>query len=236
MSSEDRTGILRSRTLTKQGSAPQWAAALTPAPEALPDVAGAPVTVTRGEGFFSEGTAAAEVFRLVSGSARLVKLMNSGRRQICEFLMPGDFLGLTSDDEHQFSAEALEDSIALRFPRGVIEARITADADFAHDVRMRAAKGLNNAYDRMLFLCHRPATARVAWFLLSTRLQAAPGAPGTFHLPMTRADIGDYLGMALETASRAFTQLKRMGAIAEPDNHLVVVADRARLQDIAEHG
>lgn len=233
--------MLRSRSFAKQESAPQWAAALMPAdrvgaPETLPDAAGVPVAVNRGDGFFSEGAAAAEVFRLVSGSARLVKLMNSGRRQICEFLMPGDFLGLTSDDEHQFSAEALEDSIALRFPRVAIEARIAADAGFAHDVRLRAAKGLNNAYDRMLFLCHRPATARVAWFLLTTRLQAAPGAPGTFHLPMTRADIGDYLGMALETASRAFTHLKRMGAIVEPDNHLVVVADRARLQDIAEHG
>lgn len=228
--------MLRSRNFTKLGSTPEWAAALAPAADVLPNAAGVPVTVARGDGFFSEGAAASDVFRLVSGSARLVKLMNNGRRQICEFIMPGDFLGLASDDEHQFSAEALEDSIALRFPRGAIEARIAADADFAHDVRRRAARGLNNAYDRMLFLCHRPATARVAWFLLTTRLHAAPGAPEAFHLPMTRADIGDYLGMALETASRAFTQLKRMGAIAEPDNHLVVLTDRRRLQEVADHG
>ena len=48
-------------------------------------------------------------------------------------------------------------------------------------------------------------------------------------------DIGDYLGMALETASRAFTHLKRVGAIAEPDTHLITIRDRARLKDIADH-
>lgn len=230
--------MLRSRTYIKQGSASDWPE-IAPADsaDALPAAAGGvPVAIGRGRDFFSEGAAAADIFRLVSGSVRLVKLMNSGRRQICEFVMPGDFLGLTSDDEHQFSAEALEDSVALRFPRGVLEALIAADAGFAQDVRRRAARGLNNAYDRMLFLCHRPAPARVAWFLLTTRLQAVPGAAATFRLPMTRSDIGDYLGMALETASRAFTHLKRAGAIAEPDAHLIMITDRARLQDIADRG
>lgn len=228
--------MLRSRSLTKQESISGWAAAPAPAPDGTPNIAGVPVAVNRGDGFFDEGAAVSDVFRLVSGSARLVKLMNSGRRQVCEFVMPGDFLSLTSDDEHQFSAEALEDSVALRFPRGAIESRIAADAVFAHDLRRRAARGLNNAYDRMLFLCHKPAIARVAWFLLATHLQAVPGMPGAFRLPMTRADIADYLGMALETASRAFTQLKRLGAISEPDNHVVAIADRARLKEIAEHG
>lgn len=232
--------MLRSRSFMKQVMTPEWAAALAPAdrpsaPEVLHDIAGVPVTVGRGEDLFLVGAAAGDVFRLVSGSVRLVKLMNNGRRQICEFVMPGDLLGLTFDHEHQFSAEALEDSVAIQFPRMAIEAHIAADADFARDVRRRAARGLNNAYDRMLFLCHRPATARVAWFLLSTRLRAAPGAPGIFRLPMTRSDIGDYLGMALETASRTFTQLKRRGVIAEPDNHLIAITDRARLQHIADH-
>ena len=199
-------------------------------------MAGLSITVSRGHDFFTEGKLATEVFRLVSGSARLVKLMNDGRRQICEFIMPGDFLGLVNQDEPQCSAEALEECVALRFPRAGIDARIAADAEFAGDIRRRAAKGLNNAYERMVFLCHRSATARVAWFLLTTPLQAAPGAPDTFHLPMTRSDIGDYLGMALETASRAFTQLKRAGAILEPDTHLITIADRPRLKNIADNG
>lgn len=203
---------------------------------AAPDAAGVSVTMSRGQDFFTEGAAAAEVFRLISGSARLVKLMNDGRRQICEFITPGEFLGLACQDEHRFSAEALEDCTALRFPRAVIEARMAADADFAGDIRRRAAKGLNNAYDRMVFLCHRSATARVAWFLLTARLQAVTDTPETFRLPMTRSDIGDYLGMALETASRAFTQLKRAGAILEPDLHLITIANRDCLKDIADNG
>ena len=203
---------------------------------ATSEMLGLSMVVGRGRDFFTEGAAAGEVFRLVSGSARLVKFMNDGRRQICEFIMPGDFLGLAYQDEHQFSAEALEKCVALRFPRAAIEARIAADPEFAGEIRRRAAKGLNNAYERMVFLCHRSATARVAWFLQTARLQPVAGRSDTFHLPMTRSDIGDYLGMALETASRAFTQIKRAGAILEPDLHLITFADRARLKDIVDNG
>jgi CRP/FNR family transcriptional regulator len=236
--------MLRLPTYAKRAKAPEgWARRLAdPAPmrasvsppaadAALP----ASVRIARGQDFFTEGAPAADVFGLISGTARLVKLMNDGRRQICEFVMPGEFLGLAGQDDHQFSAEAIEDCVALRYPRAEIEARIAVDADFAGDIRRRAALGLANAYERMVFLSHRSATARVAWFLLTIRLQAASDAD-TFHLPMTRSDIGDYLGMALETASRAFTQLKRAGAIREDGVHLVTITDRARLKDIADNG
>ncbi len=237
--------MLPARTNTKRGKAPgQWVrrradsiGVRRPSASAAPASGAASVCVARGQNFFTEGAPITDVFRLTSGTARLVKLVNDGRRQICEFVMPGEFMGLAGQDEYQFSAEAIEDCVALRYPRADIEARIAADADFAGEIRRRAVRGLNNAYERMVFLSHRSATARVAWFLLTMRLQAAPGADAdTFHLPMTRSDIGDYLGMVLETASRAFTHLKRAGAILETGIHLITITDRARLKDIADNG
>jgi CRP/FNR family transcriptional regulator len=238
--------MLRARTPAKHtkasdpwGSRPADPIGVSATTIMLPDEASPAVTVrvARGENFFAEGAIVTEVFRLTRGTARLVKLMSDGRRQICEFVMPDEFLGLAGQDEYQFSAEAIEDCVALRYSRTEIEARISADADFAGDIRRRTARRLNNAYDRMVFLSHRSATARVAWFLLTVRLQAASEAehPDTFHLPMTRSDIGDYLGMALETASRAFTQLKRAGVVLESGAHLVTITDRARLQHIADN-
>jgi CRP/FNR family transcriptional regulator len=238
--------MLRARTSAKRTKAPDtWVRrradpmGVRTSANALRDTASPAVTVrvARGQDFFAEGAIITEVFHLTRGTARLVKLMNDGRRQICEFVMPGEFLGLSGQDEHQLSAEAIEDCAALRYSRAEIEARIAADPDFAADIRRRTARRLDNAYDRMVFLSHRPATARVAWFLLTVRLQAASEGdhPDTFHLPMTRSDIGDYLGMALETASRAFTQIKRAGAVHESGAHLITIADRARLQDIADN-
>jgi CRP-like cAMP-binding protein len=240
-----RNEMLRARTDAKRSKAPAHLARrradpVAVRPTALPNDASSSavsVSIGRGQDFFAEGTVITDVFRLISGTARLVKLMTDGRRQICEFVMPGEFLGLTNQDEHQFATEAIEDCVALRYSRVEIEARIAADADFAGDIRRRAARGLNNAYERMVFLSHRSASARVAWFLLTVRLEAASGEGAeTFHLPMTRSDIGDYLGMALETASRAFTQLKRVGAIRETGAHLITLTDRVGLKDIADNG
>ena len=203
-------------------------------PSTFPDEAGVLVKIARGEELFAENAATAEVYKLLSGSVRLIKLITDGRRQICEFVMPGEYLGLANHDEHGFSAEAIEECTAMLYRRSAIETRIAADADFAADIRRRAARGLNNAYERMVFLCHRSATARVAWFLLNMSAQL-PGGRESFRLPMTRSDIGDYLGMALETVSRAFSQLKRAGAIVERSANLIVIADRPGLQDFADN-
>ena len=188
-------------------------------------------TYRRGEELFGEGDAAEHVFTLLSGCIRLVKLLGDGSRQICTFIMPGQLTGQTIAADYAFSAEAVDDCVVIRQRRDAIEARIASDPAFAAAMRAAAANELQNAYDRMVFVCRRPAAARVAWFLLVMRGCAAND---TFRLPMSRADIADYLGMALETASRAFTELKRRKAIAQPNASVVTLLDRELARHIAE--
>ncbi|MGE4063149.1 MAG: helix-turn-helix domain-containing protein [Rhodospirillaceae bacterium] len=188
---------------------------------------GTRITVKRGQEIFAEGSDAENCFRLVEGSVRLVKLMADGRRQVCEFLKAGDLLGFETDDEHYFSAEAVCDSTLVRYPRRAIEALLAQDKDFARQLRQMTARGLQDAYRRMVLLCHKSAQERIAWFLLE--LADGAGSDGAIHLPMTRTDIANYLGMAIETVSRAIAQFKQTGAIAQKSLSRIQVLDRDAL-------
>jgi CRP-like cAMP-binding protein len=190
---------------------------------------GTRITVKRGQEIFAEGAKSENCFRLVEGSVRLVKLMVDGRRQVCEFLKSGDLLGFEADEEHYFSAEAVSDCTLVRYPRRAIETLIVEDKTFARHVRLVTARGLQDAYQRMVLLCHKSAQERIAWFLL----ELADGtAGGSIHLPMTRTDIANYLGMAIETVSRVLGQFKQSGAIAQKSLNSIQVLDRDALEAV----
>lgn len=190
--------------------------------------AGTRITVKRGQEIFAEGGDADACYRLVEGSVRLVKLMVDGRRQVCAFPRTGDFLGFETDDEHYFSAEAVSDCTLVRYPRRIVETLLAEDKSFARHVRKITARGLQEAYQRMVLLCHKSAQERIAWFLLD--LADRNDANGAIHLPMTRTDIANYLGMAIETVSRTLGQLKQSGAIAQKSLNRIQVLDRDALE------
>jgi CRP/FNR family nitrogen fixation transcriptional regulator len=190
---------------------------------------GTRITVKRGQEIFAEGADADNCYRLVDGSARLVKLMADGRRQVCEFLKAGDLLGFEAGKEHYFSAEAVSDCTLVRYPHRAVETLLSEDKTFARHVRQVAARGLQDAYQRMVLLCHKSAQERIAWFLLEMEGRAANDS-GSIYLPMTRTDIANYLGMAIETVSRVLGQFKQTGAIAQKSLNRIQVLNRDALE------
>lgn len=191
------------------------------------------VTVEAGHTVFEEADPAEYFYKLVSGSIRLVKILSDGHRQICDFHLPGDLVGFSNGDEHEFSAEAIQTCVLVRYRRKDADALIKSDTGFACELQALTAKGLSSAYAHMVRLCHRSAHDRLARFLLSMadRIQSDDG---WFELPMSRCDIADYLGLAHETVSRAFTQLKKSGAIIEPTLNRIKLIDQAALEDQLE--
>ena len=89
---------------------------------------GATVARAAGEAIFFEGDIATHVYNLTSGVMRLSKLLPDGRRQIAGFLFPGDFLGITMEDEHAFTAEAITPLKLCQFSRARFDA-ILLDVD-----------------------------------------------------------------------------------------------------------
>jgi len=191
------------------------------------------VTVRQGEIIFEEGSDAFYFYKLVSGCARLVKSVADGHRQICDFYLPGDLLGFSNAAEHDFSAEAVVDCVLLRYRRRDVNALIRTDSAFACELQAMTANGLSGAYRHVLRLCHRSARDRLAWFLLGM-LRRCESENGWICLPMSRVDIADYLGLAHETVSRAFTQLKKSGAIIEPTLNRIRIIDEDALEDQLE--
>lgn len=183
-----------------------------------------------------EGEAAELLFNITSGTVKLYKLLPDGRRQITGFLFQGDFLGIALNAEYAYSAEAVSDVTLCRFPRGRFEALLDEFSKLEKPLLEVASNELAQAQDQMLLLGRKTAREKVVSFLLSIsdRTQQRGGAPSPISLPMSRADIADYLGLTTETVSHTFTHLKGSGAIRLLPGNMVELADTDTLQNMSD--
>ena len=173
---------------------------------------GTPQPVEESGEIYREGDPALYCYRVVSGLVRTVKLMEDGRRQVSEFLLPGDLLGFDAFDRHDFSAQAVGSAMLRRFPRRAVEALSEGNAAVARRLREMTAARLRTAHEQILLLGRKTASERIASFLLGMAQRARRDAQGRIALP-SRADMADHLGLTLETVSRTLNELHRAGMI-----------------------
>lgn len=164
---------------------------------------------SRGAEIFGEAEPAEYVYQVVGGAVRSYKLLSDGRRQIGAFHLVGDIFGLENGATHRFTAEAIVDTTVRLAKRINLEHVAKADALVARELLTMTASNLQHAENHMLLLGRKTSLERVAAFLLEMddRLTAA----GVMALPMSRRDIADYLGLTLETVSRALSSLHEKG-------------------------
>lgn len=200
---------------------------------------GRTLTLAAGQALFHEGDPATRVFTVTSGSLRLYKLLADGRRQVVGFMRPSEFLGMSSNEEHAFGAEALESSELCCFPRQRFDDFVETHGSMERALYVMAGHELAAAQQQLVLLGRKTATERLASFLLSLAKAAGRG-PGTatasIRLPMSRADIADYLGLTKETVSRLFSDFRsrrliRLRTIAE-----VEILDARALEQLAGGG
>ena len=175
---------------------------------------------------FQEGDASKHVYSVTSGTLRLQRDIDDGRRQVVGFALPGDFLGLSLDASFGFGADALTPVSACRFDRGRFTELVSRKPELQRKLHQTASRKLAFAEDHMVVLGRRKAEERVAIFLLrwSERLQVIRGPSPTLPLPMGRQDIADYLGLTIETVSRTISRFTR-------DRIILVVPDGVRVLD-----
>ena len=189
-----------------------------------------------GDTLFLEGEPAQNLFNVTAGAVKIYKLLADGRRQMTGFLFPGDFLGLANDETYAYSATAITKTWVCRFPRGKLEALLKRFPKMEQRLFAIASHELAVAQEQMLLLGRKTAREKIASFLLmlSGRAVRRGQAENPVSVPMTRADIGDYLGLTTETVSRTFTQLKKSGIIALLPDGKVQLNGRERLEEFAE--
>ena len=175
------------------------------------------------------------VFSLTSGLLRLSKLLPDGRRQIAGFLFPGDFLGITMEEEHAFTAEAVAPSKLCKFSRRQFDDFVATHPALERRLYAVAAHELAAARQQMVLLGRKTATERIASFLLmlANRCHSLHSVED-IYFPMSRADIADYLGLRIETVSREISALKVARVIQLTGRHSFKIIDRTRLDQLSE--
>jgi CRP/FNR family nitrogen fixation transcriptional regulator len=180
------------------------------------------------EEIYGEDEPAEYVYQVISGAVRTYKLLSDGRRQIGAFHLPGDVFGLESGTIHRLAAEAIIDTTVRLVKRRSLDQAATVDVNVARKLWAMTAGDLRHAEDHMLLLGRKTAMERVAAFLLE--MDRRLSVTGMMALPMCRRDIGDYLGLTLETVSRALSQLHGQGVLGFSGARQIVLRNRQRLR------
>ena len=187
-------------------------------------------SVAAGEEILRQGDRAGMVYRVLSGAAISYRLLNDGRRQVTEFHVAGDFLGLEASLEYRTTAEALG-AVTVAAVRRADLARLAADdSGLARALWQMSVRAFHRSEDHAMILARQGAAERVASFLLDYADRV--GASDIVDLPMTRQDMADHLGLTIHTVSRTLSQLQSHGLIEARSSRHVRLLRRDLLERI----
>jgi len=178
---------------------------------------------------------------ILAGIIKLSKTLSDGRQQIVDLQFSPDFLGRPFIKQSQLSAETASDVHLCTFPRAALERMLEKVPALEHRLYQQSLNELDDARNWLLALGRKNASERVASFLVricrNVPRSHDPHADDVpeikesiaFDLPLTRADIADFLGLTIETVSRQLTKLKTSGIIRLTANRHVEVPDLQKL-------
>ncbi len=159
------------------------------------------VTFSPGMEIYAEGDKSGALYQVAFGIVRIYRLLADGRRQICAFQTPGEIFGFESGAQRHFFADAVN-QVGLRVLRP------GSEAELSHELLKLALSSLDRAHDHLLTVGRNDAVGRVAAFLIELADRQDSRGRNIIDLPMSRADVADYLGLTIETVSRVLTKLK----------------------------
>lgn len=176
------------------------------------------------------------VFAVRSGSIKAYRLTDDGQEQVTGFYFPGEIIGMDgiSKNKHASSAKALETSAICEIPFHRLEDLSTEVRSLQRHFFQLMSQEITEDQQLITLLSKNSAEERIAALLLSISARnARRRLSGTkFRLPMSRTDIGNYLGLTVETVSRVFSRFNKQGLI-EVENKEVTLANTDELKKIA---
>jgi len=188
-----------------------------------------------GQALFRAGEAFHNLYFVKTGSLKTLVLLDDGREQVTGFHLAGDVLGVDaiSSPVHPSEAVALEDTHICAIPFAQLTRMSQRVESLQTYVQRLLAREVVRDQGVMLLLGRMQADERVAAFLLnlSRRFAARGYSPLEFTLSMAREEIGNYLGLTLETVSRCFSRLKSAGVLRVENRHIRML-DLQALQSV----
>jgi CRP/FNR family transcriptional regulator, anaerobic regulatory protein len=192
--------------------------------------------VRRGEDLYRAEGPFGAIYGICSGFFKNDLVLEDGREQVMGFYMPGDFLGIDGigGAHYTCNAVALEDSEVCVIPFSRVEEISHEVRGLQHQFHQLMGREMTRDQGVMFLLGSARAEVRLAAFLLnlSQRFEARGYSASEFNLPMTREDIGSFLGLKLETVSRLFSKFDKRKLVAVLQKHIRIL-DAAGLRAIA---
>jgi CRP/FNR family transcriptional regulator len=173
--------------------------------------------VQKGEHLFYQGDEFKAVFAVRTGTVKTYTLTNDGEEQITGFHLASELVGLESYDSITYpsSAKALETTNVCEIPVDKLDELSGKMPELRRQLMRLMSKELREEQQMMLLLSKKSAEERIASFLinLAARFKRRGFSGTSFRLTMSRADIANYLGLAVETVSRVFTRFQKQGLL-----------------------
>ena len=190
----------------------------------------------RGEMLFEAGDVFKSIYAVRSGALKSYSIDENGDEQVFGFFLPGELLGMDAIDTgtHVSSAMTLENSAVCEIPFHQVESLSHVIQNLQSHMYRLLSREIRQDQELQMLLGKKTAEERMSAFLvnLSLRYEQRKLSPFRFRLPMARADIGNYLGLAVETVSRVITRLQN-NCILSVDGKEVEILDRRRLCEVA---
>jgi CRP/FNR family transcriptional regulator, anaerobic regulatory protein len=206
--------------------------------ELLDSVIGSRRKLKRGHHLYRSGDPFEAIYAVKAGFFKTDVIAEDGRDQVTGFQMTGEILGMDgiSTEKHTCNAVALEDSEVCLIPFAELERLSSTIPTLQHHFHKVMSREIVRDHGVMMLLGKMRAEERLATFLLnlSQRFVARGFSAAEFHLRMTRDEIGSYLGLKLETVSRAFSRFQDEGLISVQQKHIRII-DVAGLKRILAH-
>lgn len=191
----------------------------------------------KGEALFHQGERFSSVFAVRSGSLKQVTSEGNGEDQLTNFYLPSELVGLDGIDDERYpgSVVALETTTVCEIPFKHLDALSEQLPELRGQLYRSMSKELRDDRRMMRLLSRKTADQRLATFLttLSDRFRRRGYSPYSFRLSMARADIGNYLGLAVETVSRILSRLQSQQVVAVSGRE-VNILDMPRLITLAD--
>lgn len=172
----------------------------------------------KGDFLFRQGDAFASVYAVRSGSLKTFSVTDCGQEQITGFHLPSEFVGLSGMDTELYpvSAITLETTSICEIPFDRLDELSASLPQLRRQLMRIMSREIRDDQQMMMLLSKKTADERIATFLvnLSARFRARGYSPQQFRLAMSRNEIGNYLGLAVETVSRVFTRFQQNGLLA----------------------
>jgi CRP/FNR family transcriptional regulator len=186
-----------------------------------------------GEELLADAMPITSYANVLSGVIKLSKVLEDGRQQVVGLQFAPDLLGRLFATESRVAAEAASDVDLCVVSKSALENIVRENPALEHRIMLQTLRELDEAREWMVTLGRKTAQEKVASFLylIASHIDPAHGEPcANFDLPLSRNDIGDFLGLTIETVSRQISKLKADGVIEITNYRHVAVPDLARLR------